>query len=324
MNHTAFFQHIQAGDLCGAYLLHGEEEYVKEQALVSLFSIIDPVAKDLNIQIFDDANPQKIIEACEMLPFFSDRRIIVCRFLPQGEAWEKINAYLPSMPSSSLLVFITRGTANGTLGITKSMKASEHLITFSTLEENEAVKWVCQQAQKYPVHITLPSARFLVQVVGCSLSELGNELTKAAGYAGEGNEITVEIIQKAVTKNIEYSVFAMVDYFVCGKTADGLRALSSLLEGQSAFSIAALLAGRFKLMLQAKLLALKGLNKNEVAAKLDAKPFAAKSAYDAAKRYSVEKLEQNIISFSEVGYKQISGQMKDKEALELAVLNCVP
>ncbi len=324
MNHTAFFKLISGNELSGAYLLHGEEEYVKDQALQAVLATADEAARDLNIQFFDSAEAQAIIEACEMLPFFSSRRIVVCRALPLEEQWKKIDAYIPSMPASTLLIFIVRSNANASLGIVKSMKAGGRLVQFDILDENEAIKWVCQQAHRYGSIITPASARFLVKLVGCSLCDLRNEFIKAADYAGPENEITNEIISKAVTRNIEYGVFSMIDYFIAGKTADGLRALDSLLERESAFSIAALMAGRFKLMLQAKICAEQGMDKNSAAAKIGGSPYAAKSAFDAAKRYSKQKLEKNILAFSDVGYQQISGQMKDVEALELAVLHCAP
>ncbi len=324
MNHTSFFQHIKKNDLSGAYLLHGEEEYIKDQALDALLSTVDGAAKELNIQFFDSADARALREACEMLPFFSEKRIIVCRALPQKGAWDELAKYIPTMPASSLLIFVARGKASDSLSIVKAMEAKDRLVDFQTLKENEAAKWVCKQAQKYPVHISPASASFLVKLVGCPLYALGNEFVKAAGYAGEGNTITNEIILKAVTKNIEYGVFAMRDYFIAGKTADGLRALSVLLEREGAFQIAALMARHYKLMLRAKLLAEQGLDKNTAIKKLGDKPYVAKDAYESARRYSKEKLIENIIAFSEVGYKQISGQMKDKEALELAMLNCKP
>lgn len=324
MNHSAFFKHIKDNDLSGAYLLHGEEEYVKDRAVQSVLSTVEEEARDLNVQILETADAQKLIELCETLPFFASRRLVICRALPKDEAWKRLEAYLPTMPQTTLLLFVVRGSAAGTLGIVKHCKSRDRLVQFDTLDENEAVKWVCQQCVALDAGITPAAAHFLVRRVGASLSNLSNELIKAASYAGTGNEITNEVILRAVTPNIEYGVFSMMDYFISGKSADGLRSLHSLLESESAFAIAALMAGRFKLMLQCKIYAEQGLDKSAASAKTGGSAYAAKSAYDAAKRYSKEALIKNITAFSEVGYKQLSGQMKDSEALEQAILHCAP
>lgn len=324
MNHTAFFQLIKTQALSGAYLLHGEEEYVKNQALEALLSLVDEAARDLNVHILERADALPLTELCETLPFFSERRLIICRALPAKEDWERIAAYLPTMPESSLLCFAVRGKAAGNLSIVKQMKAQKRLVEFAMLEEGEAVKWLMQQALRYPVGLDAAEARFLVQLVGVSLYELRNEFVKAAGYVGAGGRLSRESIAASITKSAEYSVFAMIDCFLSGKKADGMRALDALLERESPFAIAALMAGRFKLMLEAKLLAEQGLDKNKAAARLGGSPYAAKLAYEAARRYSKEKLRENIVAFSDVGYQQISGRMKDREALELAVLRCAP
>ncbi|MDO5111274.1 MAG: DNA polymerase III subunit delta [Clostridia bacterium] len=324
MNHTAFFKCIKDGTLHGAYLLQGKEERVKESAVQRVMETVEEAARDLNVQIFSALDAASLIAACETLPFFASRRLIVCRELPGKEQWERLSAYLPAMPDTTLLLFVVRGEANGTLAAVKAFKADNALVSFDILNEAEAVIWVQQQTKKYDATISPMAARYLVKVVGCELGELGNELAKAAGYAGAGQEITRKIIDIAVTRNIEYGVFAMMDCLLAGKTADGLRALSSLLEQGNAFSIASLLAGRFKQMLQAKLYMEKGLDKKTVVAKLGGSAYAAGLSYEAAKRYTKEMLIRNVKAFSDVGFLQVTGQMKDRDALEQAVLHCAP
>lgn len=324
MNHSAFFKQIKDGGLSGAYILHGEEEYVKDKAVQSVISTVEEAVRDLNVQILETAEAQTLIELCETLPFFASRRLVICRALPKDEAWKRLEAYLPTMPQTTLLLFVIRGAAPGTLGIMKYCKAHDRIVLFDVLDENEAVRWVCQQCVSMNVSITQACAHFLVRRAGTPLGNLSNELIKAASYAGDGNEITNDVILRSVTPNIEYGVFSMMDYFLSGKSPDGLRALGGLLETESAFAIAALMAGRFKLMLQCKIYAGQGMDKNSAAAKIGGSPYAAKSAYDAAKRYTKESLMKNITAFSDVAYKQMSGQMKDRDALELAVLHCAP
>ena len=324
MNHTSFFNCIKEGTLCGAYLLQGKEERVKEAAVRGVMDTVEETARDLNVQLFPTLDVAALIAACETLPFFAARRLIVCRELPGKEQWEKLSTYLPTMPDTALLLFVLRGEANGTLACVKAFKAADKLVSFDILSEPEAAMWVQQQAKRHAASISPMAARYLVKVVGCELGDLGNELAKAAGYAGAGQEITREIIDIAVTRNIEYGVFAMMDCLLAGKTADGLRALSGLLEQGNAFSIAALMAGRFKQMLQAKLYMEKGLDKKAAVAKLGGSAYAAGLAYEAAKRYTKEMLLSNIKAFSDVGYLQVTGQMKDRDALELAVLHCAP
>ena len=76
-----FFKSIKTGSLKGAYALHGEEEFVKESALKSLTSSLDEATRDLNLQV-EKAEADDIISACETLPFFGERRVVVCKHCP--------------------------------------------------------------------------------------------------------------------------------------------------------------------------------------------------------------------------------------------------
>lgn len=324
MNHTAFFKLIKENALSGAYLLQGKEEHVKEAAVQRIMETVEEAARDLNVQSLTSPDVASLTAACETLPFFAARRVVVCRALPAKEQWDRLAAYIPTMPDTTLLLFVVRGEANGTLSAVKAFKNDNRLICFDILSEAEAALWVQQQAKQYETAISPVAARYLVKLVGCELGDLGNELAKAAGFAGASNEITREMIDVAVTRNIEYGVFAMMDCLLAGKTADGLRALSALLDQGNAFSIAALMAGRFKQMLQAKIYTEQGLDKKAVIAKLGGSAYAAGLSYEAAKRYSREMLLQNVNAFSDVGYLQVTGKMKDRDALEQAVLRCAP
>lgn len=320
MDHNSFFNAIKNGTLRGTYLLEGEEEYVKDAAIRKLTESVDEAARSLNVEMLADADAESLIAACETLPFLAVQRLVVCKALPVEESWKRISAYLPHLPETTLLIFFVRGAAPGNLGLVKALKKEDRIVNCVPLSPADAAVWVQNQAKRFPVRINPRDARFLVELCGTDLTMLSNEFSKAACYAGAGNEVTREVISTAVTRNIEYGVFDMVDAFAAGKTENGLRALHTLLERESAFGIAALLSSRFKQILSARLLLEQKLSKQEAVRQLGGSPYAAGKAYDAAKRFSKEKLISAIRDFSDVSYLQVSGQGRDRDALEHALL----
>lgn len=321
MNHTEFFSMIKNGDVHGAYLFHGKEEYVKDRALFSVLQTVDEAAYDLNVQTMENAATDELIAACEVLPFFSDRRVVVFRSLPHAADAKSLLAYMENMPQTTLLILFIRGKADEKLDIVKWFKAKNRLVTFDPLDESEAVRYVLSTAKKMHRAITGASALRLVRLAGTDVGLLHNELCKAADYAGEGNEITPEAIEKAVTPGAEYCIFDMLDYFLLGRTADGLRALSSLIMGgQSPMSVAALIESRLKLMLTARKYIDRGLNRESVIKRVGGHYFAAQKAYEAAKRFTDGAISNALIEFANIPYLKISGTMNDTEALHLAIL----
>lgn len=316
MDYNDFFSAIKSNTLNGAYVLHGNEEFIKDSALKKLLSTVDETAYDLNVSLFDDYTVSSLIAAAESLPFFAERRIIVCKRLPLSADTDKLLEYFPNIPDTTLIIFFIRGNADEKLNIVKYFKKENRLVTFGSMSETDAVRFVISTAKKLEAPITPVAANRIVKLCGTEASYLNNELTKAADYVGHGEEITLEAISKAVMPNIEYRIFDMLDYFFNDKMADGLRALNALLiNGSTPISIAAFISSQLKKMLNARKLIDRGLNRDKIVSMLGGSPYAAKKTHDAARHYSYGTLSRALIDFSDISYMKISGDANDKDTL---------
>lgn len=325
MDHNAFLNALKAGVLKTAYLFHGEEEFVKDRALERLLNTLDPAMREMNVQDAPATDAAAIRAACEALPFFADRRIVLVRELPKEGEGKKILSYLPEIPDTTVLLFFLRGDANKTNGVYKALDKAQAVVEFRTLSEVEAAKWAVAAARQKNVRLEPPAARHLVTLAGTSMAAVSNELNKAADFVGYGGTITREVLNSCVTRNVEYEIFEMLRYFLAGNSGDGLRALDSMLRnGENAISIASFLAGRFRLMLVGKQLVESGLGKDAAVAKMGGNKKAAEIALENGKRFSLDALSSATQDFLDVGYLQVSGQMEARRALELALLKHMP
>ena len=61
-----------------AYLLYGEEEYLKKQYKDRLWQALNPDNNTMNAAVYTgkDTDPAKVIDLAETMPFFAERRII--------------------------------------------------------------------------------------------------------------------------------------------------------------------------------------------------------------------------------------------------------
>ena len=300
-----FFKSIKTGSLKGAYALHGEEEFVKESALKSLTSSLDEATRDLNLQVLEKAEADDIISACETLPFFGERRVVVCKTLPADSDARKLTSYLPGIPDYTLLIFFIRGKANEKLGIVKALKAENRLVDFAPFRDYEA-------------------AKHIVSLAGTDIATLNNELTKAADYVGRGNELTREAISACVTRSLEVRIFDMQDYLLSGKAQDGIRAYRQMLsDGESTFGIAGFMEKCFRSMLTARTYIDQGLNRERVL-RLTGDKYPQKKAYEAALRYSRAEIIKNMRNFANIAYLKIAEQQPDTLTLENALIECMP
>ena len=68
MNHNDFFKLIAADGLRGAYLLQGEEEFVKASALKAAEKLIPEDFRAFNMSVLYEPDADALTEACETLP----------------------------------------------------------------------------------------------------------------------------------------------------------------------------------------------------------------------------------------------------------------
>lgn len=324
MDYLIFFKTVNSGSIKPAYLLHGEEEYVKERGLDRLCSLIDETLYDLNVQKLGSAGAQDIIAACETLPFMAELRLVICKALPTSEDANSLVKYLPSMPKTTLLVFFVRGKADSRNAVFKFLSENGQSVEFSRLNDKDAAKWVYAEARKRGAVMELPVARQFIAMTGTDLTAVSNELNKAVDYAGPGGVISSETLLACVTRNVEYKVFDMLDYFVAGKRGEGLRALDAILQESTAMQTAGFLANRFKLMITAKQLLEQKLSKQDIIKRMGGNAYAAGRALDAARRFSLNELIQAAGAFCDVSWLQVSGLMRDRQALELAIFRHMP
>ena len=325
MDHNAFFAAIKQNNIARVYLFHGEEAFVKERALERLLARVDGPAREMNIATLEQTDADTLRSACDTLPFFCEERIVICKALPVENEAKKIAEYLPHIPSSTILVFFVRGAADGRLALFKAIAALGGVVDFFPFDEAEAAKWVLSTCKKLKVNMDPPVARQLVALVGTSIGTLNNELTKAADYVGRDGRITNETLYACVTPEPEYKIFEMLRSFLDGNTGGGFLVLDGLIKnGQKPIEIASFLAGRFRQMLQARQLLDSGMNRDAVARALGGNPYAAKKSVEAVRQFDTAELARATMAFLNVRYLQISGQQKDRESLELALLTHMP
>ena len=94
----------------------------------------------------------------------------------------------------------------------------------ATALEHQLATW----ADKLGKKLSLPVASRIIRYCGTNLSTLRFELDKLCSFAGEAEEITIDMVEAVVTKNLEAKVFDMVDNVIYGDTDKAYTQLHQL------------------------------------------------------------------------------------------------
>lgn len=334
---------LKSGALSGAVLLFGRERYLvknAESAVIERF--VNPAVKELDLtRIEAEAfSTRALIEQCETMPVFSERRVvIVSDFAPlagktpkgYGEEEEKeLLAYLKSVPETVLLVFIHKNVDKRT----KLYKAFRNTYEFGPVERNALEKFTERVLKPYGKTIAPQAFRFLVERTGYypdavrktaqraydyTLYNLENDLKKLAGGT-DASEITADDVLLLVDGNLETDVFRILDAAFEGKAGEALSQLRNLIRsGESVFGILALLVSQLEIMTAVKEMQEECLSLPEMVKTLAVHEYRVKKSLPLIRTYSATRL-RTIYRFAlEIDRNIKSGALEGPAALELLI-----
>ncbi len=319
MDENGFFQLIQSGAVCGAYLLYGEEAYSREQAVRQITAAIDGAARELNVQPLKNPEPGDVINACETLPFFSERRLVIVTELSADTA-AALADYAGGVPETTVLLILYAGRPNAQGALFKALAKAGRAVEFERFAPERAVAFLEKRAAAQGSSIDRQAARRLVERVGTDLTALESTLTRLVDYVGCGNRVLTEAVMACVPAPVEATVFSILDALLAGNKRVAVTGLTELIKSgaDTSMRLASFFEGRLKQMLIAKQMLAAGQTDQAVIKALGGSPYAAKKTVQNAKKCTMERLVHAIEAFASVDWRQKQGVMKDDDALLLA------
>jgi len=325
MDYFQLKKEIRNKVLKNAYMFTGIEALLKRSAVDEIVNAFVPEeVRQLNVSYVDsDTNTKAIIDMCETLPFLADKRIVIVKDIgnikDDNDSIESFSEYLGKM-SSSCCIIILAEVIPKTYSVLNKNICTVH---FKQLDENMLKKWLIESARKEGVILKKESADLLIQYCLNDMTTLKNELDKLMIYSKEkGSVINKEDIEHVVSKSIQYNVFKMLDYF---EKADYDKAYEMYeqinQEGGQAFALLGAITSRYRNVYYAKMLINKGYRGDTLNKQLGINRYAAKSAINAAKDYSTDRLSNIFKLLNETDYKIKIGEVKENDAIRNLLLH---
>ncbi len=343
MDYDAFFQELKQGKVRQLYLFEGEEEYTKESALKALREkVVDPQMAAMNENILVDPKPDALIAACETLPAFAERRLVIVKEsslltrasktdAEEGEEAEKpakrkpsggdIEEYLDRLPAYICLGFYVRGQAGGGKRLIRKIRDMGGQVSFEKLDRAKLIKWIARELKAYGKQIDRGTAEQLLFACGDEMLVLQSEVGKLAAHAGDREEVTEADVEAAVTKSAEYRIFDLADRVAGGKAAQALSLMGEMLQaGERRLMLLSLLQRQYRQLLFAKIMLEDGQGQSAIASRLGVPPFVARRMGEMVQRQSALVLEDAYMQCVNQEYLIKSGQISEEGSLEQLIL----
>jgi DNA polymerase-3 subunit delta len=213
-----------------AYLLHGEDEFRKEDALRHLIdAAVDPATRDFN---FDqrrgaDLDGDALASLLATPPMMAERRVVVIRDITalRKEARAALETYLKS-PAPDVLVVLT---APADAKEDKTFARLTDTVNCEPLTGAKLPKWIAARVEKHLGATITPGAIDLLQdSVGTDLAQLAIELDKLAAFSA-GGEIDESAVAAVVGVRRDETMGRLLDAVAQRNSTDALALIPGVL-----------------------------------------------------------------------------------------------
>lgn len=314
---------IKSGNFKQAYLLYGDEAYLKQQYKHNLVKALNPDGDTMNFNHYEGkgVDVKQLIDLCETMPFFADRRVILLEdtgFFKNKS--EELADYMKELPDYMCMVFV-ESEVDKRNRMYKAVKACGTIAEFARQDEKTLMRWAAGILGKAGKKITQRDMELLLTKTGTDMGNLRMELEKLICYTEGRDVVTAEDIEEICTTQTTNRIFDMVRAVTEKNQKRALDLYYDLLTlKEPPMRILFLLAKQYRQLLQVKQFAEAGLAQQEMASKLGVPSFAVRNIASCARAYTISELEQAIKDFVDAEESVKTGRLEDKLSVELLII----
>ena len=169
---------IKTGNFRQAYLLYGEETYLKQQYKQNLAKALNPDGDTMNFSHYEGKgiDVKQLIDLCETMPFFADRRVILLEdtgFFKNK--CDELADYMKELPEYLCLIF-AESEVDKRSRMYKAVKSCGVIEEFARQDEKTLMRWAAGILGKAGRKITQRDMELLLTKTGTDMGNLRMEL----------------------------------------------------------------------------------------------------------------------------------------------------
>lgn len=306
------------------YILHGKEDYLREQFLSKLKEICLPDGEDsFSSKRIDgpELDEHELRAAVDAMPFLTDRCFVELRNidinkLKSAENYISIFSDIPDYCTVAI-VLSAEYEPDGRLKLIKSLKELGEDINFSVQSQGLLIDWVIRRFAAAGKSVELEAAQRLLFISGEYMSRLIPEIDKIAAYT-KGDRVRVYDVETVANHIPEARIFDMTDYISQKKYNNAAAEMAELLSDKNnePIMLIAVLGTQMRKLYVAKLAELSDLGTKYIMDVCAMKSeYPAKKLISAARGFSMDELKKAVELCAEADYKMKSSGGDQRQLL---------
>ena len=229
---------LARGKLGGVYFLHGDEEFLKEEAVQSIVAAhIDPATRDFNYDELraTSADPETVASVCATPPMLAEWRVVVVReaqvLATNAKLRAAVEAQLERPQPGLALILVAQLPERSKAKLWEQLKKATKSVEFSPLSAADVPGWLIERAAVGGKTLEADAARSLAAAVGTELGVLAQELAKLNGYVGDRAAISRADVAEVVGAIPRQNRWDWIDMVGDRRFAEARAGLIVLLDG---------------------------------------------------------------------------------------------
>jgi DNA polymerase-3 subunit delta len=185
----ALLRSLKKGAPDPVYLLHGDEDVLKDEAVRALLdAAVDPTARDFNFdsRYAADLDAEAFHALVNTPPMLAERRAVVVRGVDQlgkrkSTLRDEFLRYVDAPNPTTVLVLVTSAGEDPDADVARRATS----VALTALDPERLPRWVVHYATTLSLTLAPDAIDLLIAAVGNDLSALARELEKLAALAGD-------------------------------------------------------------------------------------------------------------------------------------------
>lgn len=338
INLTQYEENIKKNKLDNCYIFCGiDEELIKENIRSLVNKFLDKNFIDLNYVKFDGDNLDNfdgIINACETLPFMSDKKVVLvyrANFLGEGEDNAKKNLYnglkdYISNISSSTILILYYVFKNKREKMSYKVQKLDNKCTLVKMDKmfgrqlEAKVKNIFESKDKDIGNVEL---KLFCSNLQNDMGIMENEVEKLCCYTMD-RAIKKEDIYAMYPKKEEDDIFDLVDLIGDKKVKEAVDILNELIyKGDKIPEIMYMIERQFKLLYRIKDSLLKGKDKNFIVGDIKLPLFICEKLIAQSKKFTLSQIKKAIDICLNSEEKMKNSSVNKKIEMELLIIETI-
>lgn len=313
---------IKSGNFKNAYLICGEEEYLKLNYKNQLIKAI--AGEDtMNLALYEGKNIDinEVIDNAETFPFFAKYRLIVLEqsglFKTGGE---QLAEYMDKIPETTIFLFVEQDVDKRSK-MYKAVKKNGYICEINRQSEKDIEVWAAKIFDYNGKKITKADMAYFIANVGTDMEILSQEIEKLISYAYDKNVINKNDIDAVCIKQLNVRIFDMIDAISVKNQQKTLDCYYELIaEKEPPMRILFMISRQFNLILQAKDLSARGMSKEQIAGAMGVQGFIASKSISQSRNFTVSELKAGLAESISTEELIKSGRMDENIGVEMLLV----